>query len=103
MTASKKTTMVRFKRDPQNPPKLTPEQAARLDALPIDYSDIPELPDNFWAQPSKESVTMRLDRDVLGFFRASGSRGYQTRINAVLRAFVEQNRDRYAPKEKATP
>ncbi len=101
MPASKKTTMVRFKRDPSNPPVLTPEQAARLDAMPIDYSDIPELPDTFWAQPgTKESVTMRLDRDVLEFFRASGSRGYQTRINAVLRAFVEQNRDRYAPSTK---
>lgn len=95
MPASKKTTAVRFRRDPENLPRLTPEQAERLDAMPIDYSDIPELPDDFWAQPgTKEAVTMRLDREVLAFFRASGGRGYQTRINAVLRAFVEQNRDR---------
>ena len=35
---------------------------------------------------SKEQVTLRLDRDVLEWFRAKG-RGYQTRINAVLRAY----------------
>jgi hypothetical protein len=39
---------VRFVLDPDNPPKLSPEEAARLDALPIDYSDIPELPPDFW-------------------------------------------------------
>jgi uncharacterized protein (DUF4415 family) len=38
--------------------------------------------------PGKEPVTLRLDRDVLDWFRRQG-RGYQTRINAVLWAFVE--------------
>lgn len=37
---------------------------------------------------SKQMVTLRLDPDVLAWFRNSG-RGYQTRMNAVLRAFVE--------------
>ena len=37
---------------------------------------------------AKEIVTLRLDNDVLAWFRRDG-RGYQTRINAVLRAFVE--------------
>jgi uncharacterized protein (DUF4415 family) len=35
-----------------------------------------------------EPVTLRLDRDVLAWFRRQG-RGYQARINAVLRAFVK--------------
>jgi uncharacterized protein (DUF4415 family) len=35
---------------------------------------------------------MRVDRDVLEFFRRQG-RGYQTKINAVLRSYVEQMRD----------
>jgi uncharacterized protein (DUF4415 family) len=34
---------------------------------------------------------MRIDRDVLDFFRKTG-RGYQTRINAVLRSYVERAR-----------
>jgi len=38
---------------------------------------------------AKEKISLRLDRDVLDFFRKSGRR-YQTRINAVLRAFMEQ-------------
>ncbi len=41
--------------------------------------------------PRKRDVHIRLDADVLDWFRAHG-RGYQTRINAVLRAFVEARR-----------
>ncbi len=37
----------------------------------------------------KGVLNMRVDRDVLDFFRAQG-RGYQTRINAVLRSYVDQ-------------
>ena len=36
--------------------------------------------------PSKSLVSLRLDQDVLEWFKAQGS-GYQTRMNAVLRAF----------------
>lgn len=53
-------------------------------------------PDAWWkharivvpASAGKASVTIRLDRDLLDWFRKQG-RGYQTKINAVLRAFVE--------------
>ncbi len=38
--------------------------------------------------PSKKAVSIRLDADVLEFFRETG-KGYQTRINAVLRRFVQ--------------
>lgn len=39
----------------------------------------------------KEVLNMRIDKDVLDFFRKSG-RGYQTRINAILRGYVDQKR-----------
>jgi uncharacterized protein (DUF4415 family) len=39
----------------------------------------------------KSVVNMRMDHDVLAFFKKSG-RGYQTRINAVLRSYVEAQR-----------
>ncbi|MEW6360476.1 MAG: BrnA antitoxin family protein [Planctomycetota bacterium] len=60
----------------------------------IDFSDIPKLESGFWRKaalriPHKmESVTLRLDHDVLAWFRGSG-RGYQTRINAVLRSHMK--------------
>ena len=38
--------------------------------------------------PPKASIALRIDADVLEWFRSQG-RGYQTRINAVLRAFKE--------------
>jgi uncharacterized protein (DUF4415 family) len=73
---------------------LTADDAAKLPDGEIDYSDIPELDEEFWQNaelvlpPSKERITLRLDREVLAYFRRSGS-GYQTRINAVLRAYVQ--------------
>jgi len=39
----------------------------------------------------KWQLTLRLDQDVLDWFRAEG-KGWQTRVNAVLRAFVEARR-----------
>ena len=39
--------------------------------------------------PPKASISLRVDADVLEWFKAQGP-GYQTRINAVLRAFKEE-------------
>ena len=36
--------------------------------------------------PSKTSISLRIDHDVLDWFKAQGQ-GYQTRMNAVLRAY----------------
>ena len=68
----------------------------RLDAMTdedIDFSDIPEQGPEFFANAIlwpgiKEQITIRLDPDVLKFFRETG-RGYQTTINAVLRKYME--------------
>ena len=40
------------------------------------------------AVPPKRSVSLRIDADVLEWFKSKGA-GYQTRINSVLRAFTE--------------
>jgi uncharacterized protein (DUF4415 family) len=76
--------------------KLTKELAA-LAALrdeKIDLTDLPEVLD--WSgavvgkyyRPLKKSLTIRLDADVLAWLKAQGS-GYQTRINMLLRAAME--------------
>ena len=68
----------------------------RIDAMrdeDIDFSDIPKQgPDFFanailWPGPKKQ-ITLRIDPDVLKFFRKHG-RGYQTTMNAVLRKYME--------------
>jgi uncharacterized protein (DUF4415 family) len=73
------------------------EELRRLAAIPdedIDTSDIPEWTEEDFANAvwhpgyGKQQVTVRLDRDVLDFFK-QGGRGYQTRMNAVLRAYME--------------
>lgn len=65
----------------------------------IDTSDIPELDDTFFEEaevrlPPKMSVTMRLDADVLEWFKAQG-KGYQTRINRLLRKYMEAQEQRH--------
>ena len=60
----------------------------------IDTSDIPSLDDDFFANAElrlpepKQSITIRLDADVVEWFKAQG-KGYQTRMNAVLRRYME--------------
>ena len=59
----------------------------------IDFSDIPPLGPDFWKKAvvrmpqKKESLTLRLDHDVLVWFRGTG-RGYQTKMNAILRSYM---------------
>ena len=55
--------------------------------------DSPEITEEMMARAevirrSKEVVTLRLDSEILAWFKAQG-KGYQTRINAVLKAYME--------------
>jgi uncharacterized protein (DUF4415 family) len=86
--------MKRYRLDPKKLRRLTPAEARRLDATRIDYSDIPPLGDEFFAKataawpPEKKQLTIRLDADVLAWLKRNG-RGYQTRINRILRVVME--------------
>ncbi len=73
----------------------------RVDALTdgeIDFSDSPEISPEMFAQaivrrgiksaPPKVQLTLRIDNDVVEWFKSQG-RGYQSRINALLRAYME--------------
>ena len=56
--------------------------------------ELKDLPADFWdgaavtPPPPKEAISIRLDQDVLEWFRGQGP-GYQTRMNAVLRSYME--------------
>ena len=64
----------------------------------IDFSDIPEMTPEMFARAivrkglkpvaGKSQITLRIDSEVLEWFRAKGT-GYQSQMNAVLRAFKE--------------
>jgi uncharacterized protein (DUF4415 family) len=96
--STRESNIVKRTLDPKNPPRLTVEQEARLNAIAampdtqIDYSDAPNLPNAVWLPATlpgaKQQITLRIDSDVLDFFRHTGRR-YQTRINAVLRSYME--------------
>ena len=77
----------------------------RVDALrdeDIDYSDIPELDSDFFRKarvvvpPRKQQLTIRLDSDVLAWLKGQG-KGYQSRINAILRAYYDAHREETRP------
>jgi uncharacterized protein (DUF4415 family) len=73
---------------------------ARLDAMQdeeIDFTALPEVPAELLAKAiakrglkprTKAQLTIRIDSDVLAWFKQQG-RGYQTKINTLLRAYME--------------
>lgn len=72
------------------------ERLAKTDDQGIDTTDIPELDDDFFRRaevhlPGKKAVTIRLDADVLEWFKGQGA-GYQTRINQLLRQYMQAHR-----------
>ena len=100
--SSKNTGMVKFRLDPDNPPTMTPEEMKRLREMRDEDIDFSEIPDQVgttgWRRVSdlvpsenKEQITLRLDADVLAFFRSTGRR-YQSRINAALRDYMRVHR-----------
>lgn len=97
-----KSNTVKLSIDPKIPPLLTDEQKLRLAALAalpdeqIDTSDAPFRPDAVWVKAvdfphAKKLISLRIDGDVIDFFKQTGAR-YQTRINAVLRSYVEAHK-----------
>ena len=90
---------------------LSAEERVQLDKLAvlpddrIDTVDIPEAPAENWIharrgelyRPRKQPVTIRLDADVLSWFKEhTGGAGYQTEINRVLRHHVAEAEKRRA-------
>ena len=59
--------------------------------------ELADLPEDFWASAAlvapKKAISLRVDEDVLEWFRKSGPR-YLTRMNAVLRMYVSRMRKR---------
>ena len=83
------------------PPDMQGEVRALADKRDseIDTDDIPEILDwldakrGVFYRPVKQQITLRLDADVVHWFRshARGGRGYQTDINSALREHVRRN------------
>ena len=85
---------------PELPPNVQ-EQIRALEALPedeVDTTDAPEILDwsdarrGVFYRPVKQQITLRLDADIIAWFKAQASdgRGYQTHINVALREHVQR-------------
>jgi uncharacterized protein (DUF4415 family) len=72
---------------------LTDEE---IEASIADDPDWQEFKDIDWSEavvvipPKKQAISIRIDEDVLDYFKKQGS-GYQRRMNAVLRSYMQQN------------
>ncbi len=83
------------------------ETLRRMKDADIDFTDIPEK--TYWSKaivgkfyrPLKEPLTIRIDADVLAWFKAQG-KGYQTRINAMLREGVVRQSAKGLAKRRRT-
>jgi uncharacterized protein (DUF4415 family) len=90
-----------LKKDNLKPPFTRPLTAKELAALPdseIDLSDMPELTDEWFAKARvvypherQQQLTIWLDADIVEYFKSLGP-SYQTRMNEVLRTYVEAMR-----------
>jgi uncharacterized protein (DUF4415 family) len=77
------------------------EKMRRMTEADIARTSPPELanlPDDFWdsavlVYPPKQAISLRIDEDVLEWFKKSGPR-YQSRINDVLRSYMSAKRGR---------
>lgn len=77
------------------------ERIRNMRSEDIDLSDLPEVTPEMFAKavirknfqpiPPKQQITLRIDDDVINFFRDQG-RGYQTKINQLLRAYMEAHK-----------
>ena len=83
--------------------KLSPEQIKEIMNFPINYNeDCPKLtkdqiarmkpahPEYWKVEPVKVSLSIKIDADVLAWFKSNG-KGYQTRINKALRDIMLQS------------
>jgi uncharacterized protein (DUF4415 family) len=91
--------MVRIESDGTITPEIAEElrQIAAMSDQDIDTSDIPEITDftgfevGKFYRPVKQAVTVRLDADLLNWLK-QGGKGYQSRMNAILRKEMQQQR-----------
>jgi len=73
------------------------EKLHRINDATINYSDNPATDEAFWEDAEifmpahKIHLSLRLDEDIVQFFKDKG-RGYQTKINAVLRSYLKAHR-----------
>ena len=90
-----------MKKDITELPPDVHAQIRALEALPddqIDTTDAPEILDwsdarrGVFYRPVKRQITLRLDADIIAWFKAhaSSGRGYQTDINGALREHVQR-------------
>lgn len=82
----------------------------RMTEVQIERTSPPELaylPDDFWSDaelvsvPAKQAISLRVDEDVLTWFREAGPR-YQSRMNAVLRSYVQSMKRKPAGPRRRT-
>lgn len=98
--SARKTTPTRGRADLARLRRVTDTEIRRTSP-----AELRDLPDALWqgarvvTPVAKQAISIRLDQDILDFFRAAGPR-YQSQINAVLRSYVEHVTSATPPRRK---
>lgn len=98
MKSTSSASATRPDKDQRKASQPLPTDAA-IDAAVAKDPDWAEFEPIDWSKaeivtpPKKQAISIRLDEDLIGFFKAEGP-GYQRRINAVLRGYVKQRKKR---------
>ena len=77
---------------------LSPEEISSLTDDQIDITDIPALDLAFWSKATvnlprtKPNISLRIDEDIITFFKQESPKGYTARMAAVLKAYVTAHR-----------
>lgn len=87
--------------------RLTAKTDEEIITQALSDPDAQPTDENFWKdakvvlppESRKEHISIRLDADVLQFFRTSAPRGYQKQINAVLRTFMNAQQTKKYPRQ----
>jgi len=102
----------RTKRTSKKVPRRGRADLARIDSMTeqeiarTSPPELADLPEDFWEDAEvvtipKEAISLRIDQDVLSWFREGGPR-YQSRMNAVLRSYVQAMRlERASPRDRS--
>jgi uncharacterized protein (DUF4415 family) len=79
---------------------ISKERLEQIEVIPdkeIDYTDIAQTDEAFWEKAElrmpqpKKGIYLRLDQDLLEWLKHQGP-GYQTRINAILRSYMQTHK-----------
>ncbi len=88
--------MTRKSKKKRRKPRARPATIELFAAVEDDWFSLAEeeaRPESRWNRPRKQRISLRVDREVVNWFKSKGP-GYQTKINRILRRVMQDGKSR---------